>query len=178
MRLFFAFIVIIFIGSCQQPVAYVQQPVGVVAPVAVAQSNPYTVYQDAYGNPATVYYTDPYTHASYWLEYALFMNMWNSPNRYTMIHSYYDGHRSYITSRNSYYSSNYRNVYRPSSPRPGTGSGYRQSSPSPSGNRASVPSSGYRPSSPSPSYRPSSPTPTRSSSPSSSYRPSSPGRRH
>lgn len=169
MKTFLAIILILSIASCQQPVAYVQP----ATPMAVAPAaQPYTTYADAYGNPATVYYTDPYTHASYWLEYAMFMSMWNNPNRYTVIHHYYDANRSYITSRNSYYSSNYgRNVYRPSSPKPGSNT-YRPSSPSP-----------VRPSSPSP-YRPSSPTQTRpmspsprpsySPSPSHSSRPSSP----
>jgi hypothetical protein len=167
-------ILIVFMVSCQtQPVQYVSPAPGQVAPAVVQQqADPYQVYDNGSGG-RVVYYTDPYYHTSYWLDYALFMSMWGNPNRYTMLGNYYTGHRSYIISHNSYYSRTYTHRY--SSP------GYNRSSPaysrpsSPAYSRPSSPAYS-RPSSPAYS-RPSSPAYSRPSSP-SPYRPSSPSRRH
>ena len=158
-------VIICLLTGCQQPVAYVQPVQGQVAPAVVQQqtADPYQVYDNGSGGQV-VYYTDPYYHTSYWLDYALFMSMWSSPNRYTVLGNYYSGHRSYIMSRNSYYSSRYTHrYYAPSSPA-------RGSYPRPSSPAYSRPSS--------PAYnRPSSPSYSRPSAPSYS-RPSSPSRRH
>lgn len=160
MRIFIIFaFVALMVGGCNNPPVVYQQPQVVQQSVPV-QQNPYQVMYDGNGQQV-VYYTDPYSHASYYLEYALFMSMWNSPNRYYSINHYYVGHRDYINSRNSYYSRSYS---RRSSP---TG-GYS--------GRPSSPSS--RPSSPLYS-RPSSPSSSRSSySPSRSSSPGGGGRRH
>lgn len=157
MKVFIAIALVVLAFGCQQPVQYVPAAPGQVAPMPVqAQADPYQVYDNGSGGQV-VYYTDPYYHTSYWLDYALFMTMWGSPNRYTVLGNYYVGHRSYIMSRNSYYSRTYTHRY--SSP------SYNRSSPAYS-----------RPSSPAYS-RPSSPAYSRPSSP-SSYRSSSPSRRH
>ena len=154
------------IYSCNtQPVpVYQSSPVVIQQPVQQVQSDPYQVYDNGSGGQV-VYYTDPTTHASYWLEYAIFMSMWNSPNRYYSINHYYVSHRSYIDSRSTYYRNNYT----------------RRSSSTLNSNRSSSPGMN-RPSSPgqsSSANRPSSPVTrpnysTRTSSPSSSsVRPSS-----
>jgi len=160
-----ALILIVCMISCQQPVAYVAPIQGQVAPVAVQQQvNPYQVYDNGSGGQV-VYYTDPYYHTSYWLDYALFMTMWNNPNHYSLLGNYYVDHRSYIMSMNSYYSRTYTHRYNAPS--------YNRSSPAYS--RPSSPAYS-RPSSPAYS-RPSASSYSRPSSP-SSFRSSSPSRKH
>jgi hypothetical protein len=159
-------ILLICIGfcSCQNPtpVYYQAPPTVVTQPVQQQAPLPYEIYNN--GGQQVVYYHDPNSGAAYFLEYALFMSMWNSPNRYYSINHYYVGHRSYIDSRNSYY----RNSYRPSAP---TGGNRPSSS---TGNRPSAPTSN-RPSAPA-SVRPSSPTSSSPSRPSYTPRASAPSR--
>lgn len=89
------FFVILFI-SCYSPtpppaiVPVQQQPV-------VVQQDPTPTYEirtDPYGQQI-VYYTDPYLHTSYFLEYALFTSLLNSGG-YGGIHNYYVSHRTYV----------------------------------------------------------------------------------
>lgn len=149
--------------SCQNPTpVYYQAPPAAVVAQPVQQQLPYEIYNN--GGQQVVYYHDPNSGTAYFLEYALFMSMWNSPNRYYTINHYYVGHRSYIDGRTSYY----RNSYRPSAP----SGGYRPNSPT--GNRPSSSTNSNRPSSPTVT-RPNSPTST-SSRPSYSPRPSAPNR--
>src|ERR1700676_5316229 len=100
MKFFVIFVLVALAIGCNKPPVVYQQPVAVQQqPVVVQQqAQPYQVMTDANGNQV-VYYTDPYSHSSYYLEAALFWTMWNSPNRYYSINHYYVGHRSYIDGR-------------------------------------------------------------------------------
>lgn len=115
MKQFIGFsIVIILLVSCgvpyQQPVVVQSPPVANVQQVQQVDDgySPYQVYNNGSGGQV-VYYTDPYSHSSYYLDYAIFMSMLNSGG-YLGVHNYYLGHRSYVDGYYTNYYSRYHNA--------------------------------------------------------------------
>jgi len=157
--------------SCYSPSP---QPVIVQPPpqqvTTAVQNDPvgnYQIMTDAYGN-RVVYYTDPYSNLSYYLEWSVFNSLIYGNRPYYAIHNYYLGHTSYINSYYNRYHSFYNRTYYNS--RSDNGAMFRRSSPGTSSSNSSYNNS--RPSSP--GSRPSS---TYNTSTPSSNRGSSPGNR-
>lgn len=103
----------LILTNCNSPY---QQPVVVQQPVAVQQSVPnYEIRTDAYGNQV-VYYTDPVSNASLFIDMVLWNSLISQSGGYYNVHNYYVGHPSYFTSSYSRYHTSYtRSYYRSSS---------------------------------------------------------------
>lgn len=161
------------------PVPINQQPVVVQQPIQDQVPN-YEIRTDLSGNQV-VYYTDPYSNQSLFVDMILWNSLISRPGGYYNIHSYYVSNPLYF--RNSY--TTYNRTYTRSTYRSASDGGARFRSsipnrPSSSSPRSSIPTGRTNSSSPSRSSIPSgrsSYTPSRSSSTGSSRSSMPSGRR-